>query len=149
VDLDRPCCNADQDREERLFLSVLLFASFAVSMVAWLYDSLDKLVLMDGAIFAYALSMWMTRRGLWRAQFLCFAAAQVALDFLKEAYGPAYIVPYAWAYDATFLGELAIVSGGGWTNVLVGFGRWRVRAWLRLLPGFGRVSARPEEVTGG
>lgn len=140
---------ADEDRQERLFLAVVLFASFGASMVAWLFDSLAKLTVMDAVIFAYALRVAISRGKPWRAQFACLAGAQLALDFLYEAYGSGYIEAFAMAYDASFFGELAVVSGGGDVNVLVRLRRRRLPDRLRVLSARCSVLSQQGEVSHG
>lgn len=106
-----------RDRGDATFLAVVLLASWAVSNVAWLHNSLETLALMDGAIAALALLLWRLGGGGWRLWFLALAIAQLALDALYAWLGEGSVVPYIYAYNLTFAGEIIAVAWGGGKHV--------------------------------
>lgn len=120
-------------RDDAPFLAVVLLASWGVSNVAWLMNSMEKLALMDGAIAALALFLLRQSGGGWRKWFAGLALAQMGLHALYAWYGPSFYGTFAVFYDLSFVGEIIAVSWGG-----AGVGRaWN---WLHRL--LARISQR-------
>jgi hypothetical protein len=122
-----------KDRGDAVFIGVVLVAAWAVSNVAWLTNSLEKLALMDGGIAALSALIYRLRGGNWRLWFAGLAIAQLGLDVLYGWFGTEYVVPYLWAYDLTFAGEILAVAWKGGGNVLERPWRSYVRSSFLLL----------------
>jgi len=107
---------AQADTKEPLFAAMLLACVWAAANLLWLTDTLWGLPLLDLAVGACAVLIWMRNDEAWAVQLFMLAYFRVtahALDYLTLH---EFLVPYIHCINALFAAQLYVVAENGGAN---------------------------------
>jgi hypothetical protein len=101
------------DDERATFIAMLCTVSWGASNIAWLFDAMGWLPVMDLAITLFALQMYRAAPARWLGWFTRLGFAQLGLHAVNEITNSGYIVAYLHMLNITFAAQLLAVGSTG------------------------------------